>query len=292
MKLNAKIGGATCYLSPANNPLHNRGYNMMIGADVSHAAPGMNKPSFASMVGSTDLYGTRYSGICGTNGVREEMINKENMKTFLTTLIYNFKKNTTFLPNRIFYFRDGVSEQQYHHVLQEEVKSMKEVCQELNATWQPKFTVTVCSKRHHHRFFPGRREDGDRNGNCKPGTIVERDITDPAEYDFYLNSHKAIQGTARATHYYVIMDETGIPVDDFQAICNNMCYTYIRSTTAVSLVPPVYYAHLASLRGRCHEHTISSPATRDQTSGRTPNEEDLTTIKPLNESIKDTMWYV
>ena len=31
------------------------------------------------------------------------------------------------------------------------------------------------------------------------------------------------------------MDETGIPVDDFQAICNNMCYTYIRSTTAVSL---------------------------------------------------------
>lgn len=31
------------------------------------------------------------------------------------------------------------------------------------------------------------------------------------------------------------MDDTGIPVDDFQAICNNMCYTYIRSTTAVSL---------------------------------------------------------
>jgi len=54
MKLNAKIGGTTCYLAPANNPLHGRGHNMMIGADVSHAAPGMNKPSFASMVGSVD----------------------------------------------------------------------------------------------------------------------------------------------------------------------------------------------------------------------------------------------
>lgn len=54
MKLNAKVGGATCYLTPSNNRLHNRGFNMMIGADVSHAAPGVQKPSFASMVGSTD----------------------------------------------------------------------------------------------------------------------------------------------------------------------------------------------------------------------------------------------
>ena len=54
MKLNAKIGGATCYLTPGHNRLHGRGFNMMIGADVSHAAPGIIKPSFASMVGSTD----------------------------------------------------------------------------------------------------------------------------------------------------------------------------------------------------------------------------------------------
>jgi len=130
------------------------------------------------------VHGTRYSGICGTNGIREEMISPDNMKNFLTTLIYNFKKNAGALPNRIFYFRDGVSEQQYHHVLQEEVTLMKKVCNGLNAAWQPKFTVTVCSKRHHHRFFPGNRNDGDKNGNCKPGTIIERDITDPAEYDF------------------------------------------------------------------------------------------------------------
>ncbi|KAF8464167.1 Piwi domain-containing protein [Kalaharituber pfeilii] len=285
MKLNAKIGGTTCYLSQDNNPLQGRGYNLMIGADVSHAAPGSEKPSFASMVGSTDLHGTRYSGIVGTNGVRQEMISADNMKNFLTTMIYNFKKNTNFLPHRIFYFRDGVSEQQYHHVLDEEVKIMKEICHGINATWAPKFTVTVCSKRHHHRFFQEEPRNRDRNGNVLPGTIIEKDVTDPAEYDFYLNSHKAIQGTARATHYYVIMDETGIPVDDFQALCNNMCYTYIRSTTAVSIIPPVYYAHLASLRGRCHEDIQTrSPATGVSV--------EVTTIKRLHDSIKDAMWYV
>ena len=112
------------------------------------------------------------------------MITKENMKHFLTTLIANYKKNVNSLPNRIFYFRDGVSEQQYHHVLQEEVTVMKEVCKGLDPSWTPKFTVTVCSKRHHHRFFPVNRPDGDKNGNCRPGTIVETDVTDPAEYDF------------------------------------------------------------------------------------------------------------
>lgn len=130
------------------------------------------------------VYGTRYSGICGTNGIREEIITPENMKKFLTTLIYNFKKQTNTIPTRIFYFRDGVSEQQYHHVLKEEVLLMKEVCKSLNPDFAPLFTVTVCSKRHHHRFFPSARQDGDKNGNCKPGTIIEKDITDPAEYDF------------------------------------------------------------------------------------------------------------
>ncbi|KAI5790683.1 Piwi domain-containing protein [Peziza echinospora] len=292
MKLNAKIGGSTCYLSAQNNPLHGRGANLMIGADVSHAAPGSDKPSFAAMVGSLDEQSTRYGGICNTNvdptntATRQEMITTENMKVFFKQMVYNFKANTNKLPQRIFYFRDGVSETEYQKVLDVEVKDMRAVCRDLNAAWQPKFTVTICSKRHHHRFFPGKPSDGDKNGNCLPGTIIERDVTDPQEYDFYLNSHKAIQGTARATHYYVIHDETGIPVDDFQAICNNMCYTYIRSTTAVSLIPPVYYAHLASLRAKCHEQTES---VRSHATGHA---EDVTKIMPLQETIKASMWFI
>lgn len=292
MKLNAKIGGSTCFLSQANNPLFGRGSNLMIGADVSHAAPGSDKPSFAAMVGSLDEQSTRYGGICNTNidpansATRQEMITTENMQVFFKQMIYNFKSNTGKLPTRVFYFRDGVSEGEYKKVLDVEVRDMREVCRGLNEKWQPKFTVTICSKRHHHRFFPGKPSDGDKNGNCLPGTIIERAITDPQEYDFYLNSHKAIQGTARATHYYVILDETGIPVDDFQSICNNMCYTYIRSTTAVSLIPPVYYAHLASLRAKCHEQTTS---IRSQATGHS---EDVTKIMPLQETIKASMWFI
>jgi eukaryotic translation initiation factor 2C len=51
---------------------------------------------------------------------------------------------------------------------------------------QVKFTVVVASKRHHLRFFPkeGDMRGGDRNGNALPGTLIERDVTHPFEYDF------------------------------------------------------------------------------------------------------------
>lgn len=76
---------------------------------------------------------------------------------------------------------------------------------------------------------------GDRNGNAVPGTLVERDITHPFEYDFYLCSHSAIQGTARPVHYQVILDEAQVPVNDFQRMVYQHCYQYMRSTTPVSL---------------------------------------------------------
>ena len=67
------------------------------------------------------------------------------------------------------------------------------------------------------------------NRPCRTCIYGVCEFTYPSQ-DFLLE-----KGNKGAKHYYVIMDETGIPPDDFQAICNNMCYTYIRSTTAVSL---------------------------------------------------------
>lgn len=54
MKFNAKLGGATCYLDKGDHPFFGKDPSILIGADVSHASPGMIKASFASMVGSVD----------------------------------------------------------------------------------------------------------------------------------------------------------------------------------------------------------------------------------------------
>ncbi len=113
------------------------------------------------------------------------------------------------------------------------------------------------------RIFPKEGDAAaDRNCNPVPGVLVERDVTHPFEYDFYLNSHSAIQGTARPVHYHVLLDEANVPVNLLQAMIYQHCYQYMRSTTPVSLYPAVYYAHLASNRARAHENMPTSDGPR------------------------------
>lgn len=50
------------------------------------------------------------------------------------------------------------------------------------------------------RFFPTKQEDADRTGNLKPGTVVDEKVTHPFAFDFYLQAHAGLQGTARPTH--------------------------------------------------------------------------------------------
>lgn len=53
------------------------------------------------------------------------------------------------------------------------------------------------------RFFPQSERDGDRSGNCPAGTVVDREIAHPTEFDFYLQSHGGLLGTSRPAHYSV-----------------------------------------------------------------------------------------
>lgn len=96
-------------------------------------------------------------------------------------------------------------------------------------------TVVVAEKRHHIRFFPPPGMAADKNGNPVPGTLVEHDVTHPWENDMYLCSHVAIQGTARPTHYHMLMDEANVPVEKFHMLLYEHCYQYQRATTPVSL---------------------------------------------------------
>lgn len=78
---------------------------------------------------------------------------------------------------------------------------------------------------------------------------LHTDICHAQEYDFYLQSHSGIQGTTRPVHYHVLKDENGFTPDAIQNLTFALCHLYCRCTRSVSLVPPVYYAHLAAGRG-------------------------------------------
>lgn len=302
MKVNAKLGGATNRLHGPDMIVTPDNPTIVMGADVSHSSFGHGDTSYASMVGSTDLYATRFAAVANTNGERTEIINTANMETFSLMLLRTFKNQTGKIPTQILYFRDGVSEGEYSKVITEEIRDLKGILEKLSGGKnRPKITVVVCSKRHHFRFFPMDQAGKDANNNPIPGMVVERDITHPNQYDFFLNSHFALQGTARPVHYHVILDEIKWPVDRLQAMIYNTCYTYCRSTTSVSLVPATYYAHIASARARFHE-PIRDDGFHVSTSGMKSAGSDVTpppnvdtserSLKAVHGHLQTAMWFV
>lgn len=106
------------------------------------------------------------------------------------------------------------------------------------------------------------REIDTRTSNPVGGTVADRGITEARNWDFFLQSHMAIQGTARPAHYLVLLDEIFIDrplpkgmdfktnADVLKTLTHNTCYLFGRATKAVSICPPAYYADIACERAR------------------------------------------
>lgn len=106
---------------------------MIIGADVSHPAPGLEQASMAAMTVSLDRTCSRYGAAVQSNGSRVEMITGTNISAMLRPLVDWWIKNVGagHSPKHVYYFRDGVSEAQYINTLTYEVADMKLVFDEL-----------------------------------------------------------------------------------------------------------------------------------------------------------------
>ena len=107
---------------------------MIIGADVSHAAPGMvDMASMAAMTVSLDRTCSRYGAAVQSNGHRVEMIESSNIHEMLRPLVSWWIMNVGQgrPPRHLYYFRDGVSEGQYTALLKQEVADIKHLMDEL-----------------------------------------------------------------------------------------------------------------------------------------------------------------
>jgi len=257
MKVNSKLGGQTSRVySPTSTSPFFKVPTMMIGVDVSHAGVGSAAASMCAMTVSMDKDAATYLGMAQTNGHRVEVLLPVNVRSLMPEPIQLWVKRNGCNPQHVFYFRDGVSEGQFSHVLEFEIEALKQAFKE-QLQMVPKITVIIATKRHHVRFFP-EKSAADRNSNPLPGTLVDKEVTHPFHYDFYLCSHVTIQGAARPVHYQVIHDEVRMNPDELQQMVYQQCYQYVRSTTPVSLHPAVYYAHLVSSRARQHENVATS----------------------------------
>ncbi|KAJ6628687.1 argonaute-like protein [Mycena sp. CBHHK59/15] len=268
LKINVKLGGINTIPDPSSVSVLTDPHNPTIvmggstlglhPADVIHPAPGSDgRPSFTALVANVDSDTAKYIAASRVQTSRQEMIEElQSMSKHVLNMYMRYremaekKAKGASAPKRIIFYRDGVSEGQFKQVLEQELPLIKKACAELNIS--PKITILVVGKRHHMRFFPQSERDADRSGNCRAGTVVDREVSHPTEFDFYLQSHGGLLGTSRPAHYSVLYDENNFSADALQSLSFALCHVYARSTRSVSIPAPVYYADIVCSRAKNH----------------------------------------
>ena len=313
LKFNLKLGGNNHTLDANKLGIIAQGKTMLVGLDVTHPSPGSPKsaPSVAGIVASIDRNLSQYPAAISVQTGREEMV--AGLTELVRSRLQLWKRYNNAFPENIIVYRDGVSEGQFNIVIDKELPLIKNACAEVyRSLTPPKITIVICGKRHHTRFYPARLEDAAPSGNPQNGTVVDRDITESRTWDFFLQAHSPLGGTARPAHYTVVHDEVfahhpvppviGNTADALEDLTHNLCYLYGRATKAVSICPPAYYADLVCDRARRYLAYAFDPTpevTPDQ-SVRSGEGGGPLSVKPdefskdikLHDAVKDTMFYI
>lgn len=247
LKVNIKLGGVNQGVGNSGRLFQTR--TMVLGADVTHPGGDSLEPSIAAVVGSTNEFGCGYAAEFSVQPGRQEIIS--DLHHMVKAILIKFAQRNKALPDKLIFYRDGVSEGQFPDVVAKEIplvrQAMREVGENPIYTAQAaamKLTYIICGKRHHFKIGPTPgSNDSDKNGNLLPGVVVDTDIVHPFDFDWYGLSHGGLLGTSRASHYTVLVDDAKHKADDLQMLTYYLCYTYGRATRSVSIATPAYYAH-------------------------------------------------
>ncbi|XP_015881205.3 protein argonaute 16 [Ziziphus jujuba] len=300
LKINSKLGGINSLLAleySSHVPVIKDTPTMILGMDVSHGSPGQAAvPSIAAVVGSLNWpLISRYRASIRTQSPKVEMIDglykplaNGNDDGIIRELLMDFYRTSNQRkPTQIIVFRDGVSESQFNQVLNVELDQIIKAYMHLGEADIPKFTVIIAQKNHHTKLFQAKAPD-----NIPPGTIVDTKIVHPRNYDFYLCAHAGMIGTSRPAHYHVLVDEIGFSPDDLQNFIHSLSYVYQRSTTAISIVAPICYAHLAAQQmGQFIKFEDLSETSSGHASITSSGAVPIPELPRLHESVRSSMFF-
>lgn len=267
-KINTKLGGINNVMNESPRLFQNKDF-IVIAADVNHPGVGdSTTPSIAAIVGSLDHHPYQYRTVLRAQ--RSESNNRVeyimDFKNVALELLQKHREATGKMPNRIFYFRDGVSHGQFNEVRLREIGALREACRQIGwGKYQPAMTVIVAQKRHHTRF--GHMEGNGPLKNPPAGTYIDTGVVHPEGFDFYMYTQHGRLGTSRPTRYQVIHDDKPyVTTDDLTAVIFHLSLLCARTFSSISIPAPIYCAHLAAFRAKEYFKGVSAVAENDRQS--------------------------
>lgn len=207
---------------------------MIVGIDLTHPDPGREGHSVAAIVASMDGSLSQFSASISAQSKSQDVF--QNLEASMVDLINAFRLRNGTTPKRIIVFRDGVSDSQFQQVIDIEVKAIHEAMSHFVLPSSYGLVVMVAQKRHQTRLFynsNNKSAEGTKGnsgsshnanyvnvcpGVCVDATGKENSIASALYNDFFLNSHVAIQGTAKPCKYTILYDDIGVKVNIYDIL--------------------------------------------------------------------------
>ncbi|ETI24054.1 hypothetical protein G647_03423 [Cladophialophora carrionii CBS 160.54] len=321
LKLNLKLGGCNHKLGSRNQTAMQKkekklgiielGNTMVVGLDVTHPSPDSSQsaPSVVGIVASIDGHLAQWRAEISIQESRKEMV--LSLAELMEGRLLKWQQhNGGKLPLNIIIYRDGVSESQYQQVLEDELPRIQSACAKVYPAAKmspPRLAIIIVGKRHNTRFYAPSKKGKVEDPQC--GTVVDRGVTEARHWDFFMQAHNALKGTARPAHYYVVYDDIfrgfqkhqestadGSPfssaADALEDLTHNMSYTFGRATTAVSICPPAYYADLVCDRARLYLSEFFDPSSHASVSSGSRTGGPDSSMVRLHARTAETMFWI
>ncbi|KAF8380955.1 hypothetical protein PRIPAC_70097 [Pristionchus pacificus] len=181
----------------------------------------------------------------------------DTLKKMVAEALMTYKNNRGRVPSKVVIYRaGGVSEGQLSYIASAERDAYLAAFDSLASDYKPTLVIIAASKEHNERFYQKAN-----HSNLFPGVVVDRMAVNPELNEFYLQSHKALQGTAKATKYTLLHESSGrLNSDQVQHMTFALCHLHeiVNSTTAVPT--PLYVAEESAKRAVNIYHHMKGPA--------------------------------
>ncbi|GAU99725.1 hypothetical protein RvY_10682-2 [Ramazzottius varieornatus] len=229
MQILAKLGGENWKMKfPFSVP------TMVIGVD-SHR----DKTERNTVVAVSATHNAGFSGYFSfTEYAKDDDAVYGTVTRLVKKAVEAFKKRNNVVPVNIFIYRDGISQGQLDYVREEELKGIKTVLGDFATDTKgtlPRLTYILVNKRDSSRFF----EAG--NNPCS-GTVIDKVVTRPFRYDFFIVSQSVREGTVAPTYYDVISDQVKLQPDAMQQMTYMLCHMYFNWPGTIRAPAPCQYA--------------------------------------------------
>ncbi|CAH1436777.1 unnamed protein product [Lactuca virosa] len=265
LKINAKMGGINSLLSVELSnaiPLVSRNPTIIFGMDVSHGSPGRaDVPSIAAVVSSRKWPQiSRYRASVRAQSARVEMIDglfkpisHDKDEGMIRELLDDFYLSTPKLkPKNIIIFRDGVSESQF---------------------------ITRNSSKPIQKLMSHQEQ-----------SLIIKFVILRATTSIYVHKMDRLELRDLRIHQ-VLRDEIGFSADELQELVHSLSYVYQRSTTAISVVAPICYAHLAAGQVAQFVKFDDMSDTASSHSGGGVGGSSFTQLPKLHDKVSSSMFF-